>query len=92
MLKQAEYIEFLISRLERLSADSHWAHRASGVRGALLRLVESRSGAPAPILPETEIEKLLSAAYELLVKAAREIPDLENDLKIARQKAASQVK
>jgi hypothetical protein len=27
-------------RLERISADSYWAHRASGVRGALLRTVE----------------------------------------------------
>ena len=31
----------LISRLERLSADSYWAHRASGLRGALLRSLDA---------------------------------------------------
>ncbi len=41
----------LIARLERLSADSYWAHQASGVRGSLLRLLEageldSEQGAP----------------------------------------------
>lgn len=30
----------LANRLERLSADSHWSHRASGLRGALLRSLE----------------------------------------------------
>jgi hypothetical protein len=30
----------LITRLERLSADSYWAHQASGLRGSLLRSLE----------------------------------------------------
>jgi hypothetical protein len=30
----------LLGRLERLSADSYWAHRASGLRGSLLKCVE----------------------------------------------------
>ena len=30
----------LLDRLERIPADSAWAHRASGVRGALIRLLE----------------------------------------------------
>jgi len=30
----------LLVRLERLSADSYWAHRASGLRGSLLKCVE----------------------------------------------------
>ena len=29
--------DLLVSRLERLSVDSYWAHRASGIRGSLLR-------------------------------------------------------
>ena len=29
--------ETILNRLERLSADSIWAHRASGLRGAILR-------------------------------------------------------
>ncbi len=28
-------LELLISRLEHLSSDSRWAHRASGLRGSL---------------------------------------------------------
>ena len=30
----------LLDRLERIPVDSSWAHRASGVRGALLRMSE----------------------------------------------------
>ena len=30
----------LATRLERLSADSYWAHKASGLRGSLLRSLE----------------------------------------------------
>jgi len=33
---QTQLIRLLLSRLERVSVDSYWAHRASGVRGALL--------------------------------------------------------
>ena len=33
-------IRLLLPRLERISVDSYWAHRASGVRGALTRLLE----------------------------------------------------
>jgi hypothetical protein len=30
----------LLARLERLSADSYWAHRASGMRGSLLKCLD----------------------------------------------------
>ncbi|MBI9043727.1 MAG: hypothetical protein JEZ06_04530 [Anaerolineaceae bacterium] len=67
----------LISRLERLSADSHWAHRASGIRGALIRtrilFLEN---------PHNEMSILISLmeqAYIFLEKAAREIPDYDAD-------------
>lgn len=33
-------IRMLLDRLERMPADSPWAHRASGVRGALMKLTE----------------------------------------------------
>jgi len=36
-----DLIRLLLARLERISADSYWAHRASGVRGSLLRTVEA---------------------------------------------------
>ena len=33
-------IRLLLARLERISADSVWAHRASGVRGALIKMLD----------------------------------------------------
>ncbi len=64
----------LIYRLERLSADSSWAHRAGGLKVALLRYLEAlESGEPAPAL-----ENLLQEAHALLTAAAREIPDTED--------------
>jgi hypothetical protein len=33
-------IPLLLARLERISADSVWAHRASGIRGSLFKALE----------------------------------------------------
>jgi hypothetical protein len=38
--RELQTAALLVARLERLPADSHWAHQASGVRGALLRCLE----------------------------------------------------
>jgi hypothetical protein len=76
-----EQAETLVSRLERLSADSIWAHRVSGYRGALLRSIEKVKGddgtaqqieieEPVELL---HLEKLLVQGYILLEKAAREL-------------------
>jgi len=76
-----EQAETLVSRLERLSADSIWAHRVSGYRGALLRSIENVKGdggaaqqfeieEPVELL---HLEKLLVQGYILLEKAAREL-------------------
>jgi hypothetical protein len=67
----------LISRLERLSADSHYAHRASGLRGSLLRFLDqvelsNQTGSPLPI-PAQRVEEMLALGFEILEKAAREI-------------------
>ncbi len=59
----------LAARLERLSADSGYAHRASGIRGALLRAMEQLESGAIP----ADISDLLQAAFALLVKAARQI-------------------
>lgn len=60
--------------LERLSADSAWAHRASGLRGSLWRALalppEQRDGAYFAALAP-----LVETAFWLLEQAAREIPD-----------------
>ena len=63
-------LQFLLSRLERISADSAVAYRASGVRGAMLRLVEKiEDGKP---VSSQDVKRLVESAYLLLQKAARE--------------------
>ena len=37
---EEKLILLLLTRLERISVDSHLAHRASGIRGALTKLLE----------------------------------------------------
>jgi hypothetical protein len=62
----------LVSMLERLSADSHWAHHASGVRGALLRAIQSADDGDE--LPDVyHLLRLNESAREFLVRAAREL-------------------
>jgi hypothetical protein len=63
-----------LHHLERLSADSAWAHRASGLRGSLLHALTAQ--------PEqgdddyyTRLAPLVKKAFWLLEQAAREIPD-----------------
>lgn len=60
--------------LERLSADSAWAHRASGLRGSLWRALT------VPLARRdddyyTSLAPLVDRAFWLLEQAAREIPD-----------------
>ena len=67
---QQALARLLASRLERLSADSHWARRASGLRGALLKALAAIESGGAP--PEG-FSVLLERGFEMLEKAAREI-------------------
>jgi len=63
-------LRLLLSRLERISADSVVAHHASGVRGAMLRAVDQlEKGQPAP---SSEVKRLIESGYRLLEKAAAE--------------------
>lgn len=65
-------VQILLDRLERLSADSIWAHKASGVRGALIRgLNDLEEGK----LDQRMLTDLISYSFEILTKAAAEIPD-----------------
>jgi hypothetical protein len=66
MDEQRDLIKMLVTRLERLSADSYWAHQASGVRGSLLRVIESGKGEPS------KVNLLVEKGFEFLEKAARE--------------------
>jgi hypothetical protein len=69
--------QLLISRLERLSADSIWAHRASGVRGALLRSLEkldqAQRGDEIPLEEICQLQTALDVGFSILVKAAKEL-------------------
>ena len=63
----------LVSRLARLSADSSWARRASGHRGALLRYLELVDAGVFQEDDLKQLEPLVILGYELLASAAREI-------------------
>ncbi|HNK63182.1 MAG TPA: hypothetical protein PKL78_08550 [Anaerolineales bacterium] len=63
-------LQFLLSRLERISADSSVAYRASGVRGSMLRMVEKlERGRP---VPSQDVKRLIENGYALLQRAAEE--------------------
>jgi acyl-coenzyme A thioesterase PaaI-like protein len=76
--QQIEFAHRLASRLERLSADSVWAHRASGLRGSLLRWLEANQGKPAGNPEErTQLDRLVAQALDILTQAAREIREVK---------------
>ena len=65
-----ELLHLLLARLERISADSHWAHRASGVRGVLLRMLEKvENGRP---VQRSEMKRMAELGFAILEKAAIE--------------------
>ncbi len=68
--------QLLIARLERLSADSTWAHQASGLRRSLMRCVEELEGTP-PEADETKqhLQRLMQIGFDILEQAARELGD-----------------
>ena len=66
MNEQRNLIDMLVARLERLSADSFWAHQASGVRGSLLRTIENGR------LESSDVDILVEMGFDYLEKAARE--------------------
>ena len=77
-MSQIDVLNLLISRLERLSADSYWAHQASGIRGSLLRWLERLEGKQVH-LPQAigeqaveQLDQLLNRGFYLLERAARE--------------------
>lgn len=69
-LRNAEYV---LSMLERLSADSIYAHRASGLRGSLLRLLEQRKHGCGDAADVERLAALLNDGYDILEKAAAEL-------------------
>ena len=65
-----QLVQMLLSRLERISVDSYWAHRASGVRGALIRAVEKlENGRP---VTGSDLRRLVDLGFSILENASRE--------------------
>ena len=63
-------IRLLLPRLERISADSYWAHRASGVRGSLTKLLD-RMETGEQIDP-VFLQSNILMGFEILKEAAQE--------------------
>jgi len=66
---EIKLVQLLLSRLERISVDSYWAHRASGVRGALLRVLDEASTVPDH---QTHVDELITIGFNILIQAAKE--------------------
>lgn len=76
----AETLRQIISRLERLSVDSTWAHRAAGLRGSLLKaLAEIEAGKAPPANLATWVEQ----SFFILVHAAGDIPGDDKKINLA---------
>lgn len=65
----------LASRLERISVDSYWAHRAGGLRVALLRLIDRLEKTSGDISQSDNeyMNNLFSLGYMILENAAKEL-------------------
>ena len=63
-------IRLLLPRLERISVDSYWAHRASGVRGALVKLLEQME--MGTVVDPVSLKTNMLIGFEILREAAEE--------------------
>lgn len=66
----SQFLRLLLSRLERVNADSVWAHRASGIRGALLKTQqEIETGHDIDLC---QAERQMQSGFEILERAGKE--------------------
>ena len=77
-----DLIRLLTGRLERLSVDSIWARRASGLRRSLVKAIEAADAGDE--YPPERLDLLIEHSFDILRKAAREIPDAETEWKKLR--------
>ncbi len=61
----------LLHRLERISAESPWAHQASGIRASLAKYLVRENHSIDDLID------LLELGFQILEKAAGEIPDTD---------------
>lgn len=72
--KDLELVGRLVDRLEHLSVDSIYAHRASGLRGSLLRYIEHlETGEKMGDEDQTKMDELIQYGYRIIELAAKEI-------------------
>jgi hypothetical protein len=71
--------KILVDRLARLSADSTWARRASGLRASLDKAVDQIEAGHSIDIPH--FDHLIDLGFEILEKAAEEIPIPEDILR-----------
>jgi hypothetical protein len=72
--QELELVKRLIDRLEHLSVDSTYAHRASGLRGSLLRYIERiEAGEQIRGKDQTKLDELVGYGFEILELAAKEL-------------------
>jgi hypothetical protein len=64
-----DLIRLLLARLERISVDSYWAHRASGLRGALLRVLDQIEDGLS--VAEYPLQELMEQAFRILSLSAQ---------------------
>ena len=67
--REEQLVRILLARLERISADSVWAHRASGIRGALLNLLDNYGVGNSR--ESQNLQNWLSLGFDLLEKDAQ---------------------
>jgi len=66
--QEIELIRMLLDRLERVSADSYWAHRASGVRGSLLEMMDCIERGQE--VKDSNLRNFTNLAFSVLQRAA----------------------
>jgi hypothetical protein len=72
--QELELIKRLTDRLEHLSADSTYAHRASGLRGSLLHSIDRlEAGENVSGEDQARLNELVGYGFEILELAAKEI-------------------
>jgi len=76
---EIELLRMMSARLERLSVDSHWARRASGLRGNMIKVLEEIDAGQQ--IESARLNPLIERAFDVLRHAAQEIPDIEEILK-----------
>jgi len=74
--KPHELARILIARLERISVDSHWAWRASGMRRSLLRClaeIEDAQTTESQTEGGTRLAELITHGFMIVESAAHEM-------------------